>query len=98
MSDLNTPDVATLSARQKVTQLARPKCRPVEPYSPTRYPWTYATDHVRSRGHAFTRANASRYIRELAERAQLPEQHVATQLAEAYIVEHNIDMSHLRTS
>ena len=91
LDKLNNPDVATLQARAEVVQLARPKMPATSSYSPSRYPHTYACDQVRSRLGYSSRAEASGYIRELSAKAGLPTQYVAQQLAEAYIIENNIE-------
>lgn len=89
---MNNPDVATLRARGAIRTLATPK--PVRPsaFIAGRFPYTYAADHVRVRGLADSRADASQYRRRLAEQAGLPDEFVAEMFAIAYCQENNIEM------
>lgn len=92
MADLNTPDVATLRARQSVRLLATPKRAESRPFSASRWPYTYAYDHVRSRvSDVDSRAEAAGYVKRLAEQASLPREFVCELLATAYCQEWNID-------
>lgn len=81
---------AILRAQQRVIQLARPQEPEATPFSVGRYPFTYAYDHLRMRGHGTTRHEASIVCRALAEDARLPYEFVATLLAEAYLAENNV--------
>lgn len=91
LDKLNNPDVLTLQARAEIVALARPKRPRTEAYSAGRYPFTYACDQIRSRLLYSSRAEAAGQITKLATQAGLPRQYVAQQLAEAYIIENNIE-------
>lgn len=91
LDPLNNPDVSTLTARAEIIELARPKRPATQAYIASRYPFTYACDQIRARLLYSSRAEASGYMRELADKAGLPTQYVAQQLAEAYIIENNIE-------
>jgi hypothetical protein len=93
---LNNPDVATLRARQEVRKLATPVLPKNVEFSPSRWPYTYAYDHVRGR-HArgpgdMSRGEAALYVRELCDAAVLPRELVVEILATAYCHEHRIEI------
>ena len=92
MQDLNAPDVATLRARAAVMALAQPEAAA---FSPSRWPYTYACDHLRHRLGSRTvdsRGEASQYRQRLAEAAGLPDRFVAELLATAYCQDNNIQL------
>lgn len=90
---MDTPDVATLKARQKVRHLATPKAEPALEFSVSRWPYTYAYDHVRNRvASVDSRGDAGQYVKLLAHDAGLPQDFICELLATAYCIENRVKL------
>ena len=85
-------DVATLKARRALRVLATPNFEPPRAFSASRWPYTYAYDHVRARGLADSRGEAGQLVKDLAKKADLPVEFVLEMLATAYCTENNVEM------
>ena len=92
--DLDSPDLATLKARQQLRSLATPKPERMTQFSVSRWPYTYACDHIRSRLPQVvdSRGDAAQYVKRMAYVAQLPKDFIYEMLATAYCIENRIDM------
>lgn len=90
MDDVN---LKMLRARKELRDMMFIREREPIPFSPSRFPYTYACDLVRNEVASLdSRAEASAWIRDKAHTAGLPHEHVAEMLALAYMRRYNIQI------
>ena len=81
-----TPEERIQALENRVNDLEQ-----LNPRNSTRYPYTYACDHIRSKFGVESRADASAFMREMASKlGQEDHRKIAEVFADAYITEHQL--------